>query len=654
MTDNKTIKIVFSIHDQHCSITRCTKKLTLDDNSSWPKLIREKIIQTIIKLSNYNGVKFIGAGIAEDLDEFCAGISPYLWKELDILGVVSKVQTRRWEPFGGAPTSTAEQAESAARACVRCFGHDHSSAITISFRNIVMPDAHGAIKLVDGFGDYESTVRKHTWNTVLKYAYELGGYRGGHTKRDPQRPLVKIAFFSSTPQGSGVALMRHALVRFCSELGAHMSWFVPISSMAFIITKNNQKILQGVANPGVRFGPKKQAVVNKWIRRNAEQYWLTPGGPLAPGGADVVIIDDHHMPALIPLIKKARPEVKIIYRSHIDVSKDLVDFVGSPQYQVWQWIWDFVKVVDVFISHPVDRFVPNNVPLAMVGFMPACIDWLDGLNKPLGERDLRFYYSNLRDLCKEQKVNHLVYPAREYITQIARFDQSKGIPDVIESYRKLCDRLISEYPKILPPQLLICGHGTIHDPDAEMVFEETIQLLKEPRYAAIANDVVVVRIGPCDQMFNAMITKAKVVLQLSLRGGFEVKVSEALHHGKPVVATRVGGIPLQIEHGKSGFLVEVGDTEAVANHLFNLYTDKDLYTKMSQHAKASVSDDVGTVGNAACWLYLAYKLARGEKALQPHARWIMDMAMEEATQEHEIGERILPRKAADFEGKVIP
>ena len=151
-------------------------------------------------------------------------------------------------------------------------------------------------------------------------------------------------------------------------------------------------------------------------------------------------------------------------------------------------------------------------------------------------------------------------------------------------------------------------------------------------------------------VLNALMTTAKLVVQLSLREGFEVKVSEALHHGKPVVATRAGGIPLQIQHGKSGFLVNVGDTDAVANHLFDLYTDDDLYTEMSDYAKASVSDEVGTVGNAACWLYLAAKLARGQ-VLKPNGRWITDMARGEAGQPYEPGEPILPRGGVNVKGE---
>ena len=134
-----------------------------------------------------------------------------------------------------------------------------------------------------------------------------------------------------------------------------------------------------MADPEERFDVVKQALLNEWIRINAQRYWLSPSGPLAPGGADVVIIDDPQMPALIPIIKKLRPEVKIIYGSHIEIRSDRVDRLGSPQEQVWKWIWGYVKQADVFISHPADKFVPHDVPLAMVGLMPACTDWFVSL-----------------------------------------------------------------------------------------------------------------------------------------------------------------------------------------------------------------------------------------------------------------------------------
>lgn len=40
-----------------------------------------------------------------------------------------------------------------------------------------------------------------------------------------RRNKTRIAFFSSTPQGGGVALMRHALVRFARQIGVDVSWY---------------------------------------------------------------------------------------------------------------------------------------------------------------------------------------------------------------------------------------------------------------------------------------------------------------------------------------------------------------------------------------------------------------------------------------------
>lgn len=170
-----------------------------------------------------------------------------------------------------------------------------------------------------------------------------------------------------------------------------------------------------------------------------------------------------------------------------------------------------------------------------------------------------------------------------------------------------------------------------------------MEQLDEPRYDAIRADIIVMRIGPSDQILNALLSCANLVVQLSTREGFEVKVSEAIHKGKPVVATRAGGIPLQVQHAKNGFLVDVGDTDAVAAHLFDLFTDHRLYKRLSNFAKTSVSDEVGTVGNVACWMYLAAKLAAGD-LVAPHARWVTDMYREDAGQPYAQGEPKLPRK----------
>ncbi|CRK19241.1 hypothetical protein BN1723_011830 [Verticillium longisporum] len=149
--------------------------------------------------------------------------------------------------------------------------------------------------------------------------------------------------------------------------------------------------------------------------------------------------------------------------------------------------------------------------------------------------------------------------------------------------------------------------------------------------------------GP--HLLNTMLANAHVVLQLSTREGFEVKVSEALHAGRPVIATLAGGIPLQVKDKVNGFLVEPGDWQAVAGYLFDLFTDDELHQKMSHAAATGVSDEVGTVGNALGWYYLASKWAEvGVKpGLRGDRKWVNDMAREEAGKPYADGENRLPR-----------
>ncbi|CAG7854241.1 Trehalose phosphorylase {ECO:0000312/EMBL:ABR88135.1}; AltName: Full=Trehalose synthase {ECO:0000250/UniProtKB:O75003}; Short=TSase {ECO:0000250/UniProtKB:O75003}; Flags: Precursor [Serendipita indica DSM 11827] len=687
-TDKSTLEIGLSIHDATYSIDFSIKHLHFPNNEPEPKAIADFIINTIIEFSKEHLMKFVGAGVTSRLVELSPNLCGRLWRELDIVPLVFHVRsTQRLQPgrpvakldaqgfpihstgvltplpgtqqqqaavqppqsnllsvaAGTAQTQAAdasapvrpadEQADSAVRKAVLYFGPSgHNPRLSIGFRNEVEPDAAGRIRIVDSIEDYRSTVREPTWNAVLHYAKIL------------REKKTKIAFFSSTPQGGGVALMRHALIRLFHLLGVDAKWYIPSPSPAvFRITKNNHNILQGVADPSLRLTQAQQDQFTQWITYNANRYWLSEGGPLAPGGADVIFIDDPQMPGLIPLIRKVRPEVPILYRSHIEVRSDLIHQEGSPQSEVWDYLWSRIQQADMFISHPVDKFVPDSVKFENVGLLPATTDWLDGLSKHMGEWDIQYYMGIFRTLCSEIRMSKLHWPAREYIVQVARFDPAKGIPVVIDSFVKLRRKLDLKLPASQCPQLLICGHGAIDDPDASIIYSETLALLETEEYAPYASDIVVMRIPPSDQILNALMSSAKIVLQLSSREGFEVKVSEAIHKGKPIIATRAGGIPLQVQHGKNGFLVDVGDSSAVAKHLYQLWTDPGLYKQMCEYAKRSVSDEVGTWGNAAAWMYLATKFAAGEK-LKPNGKWINDMMREDCGQPYTDDEPRLPRK----------
>jgi len=496
------------------------------------------------------------------------------------------------------------------------FGPTQQPRIMVGFQNEVEVDAAGHVQLMD-LKSYQLTVSEKTWNTAMRYATNL------------RERNIKIAFFSSTPQGGGVALMRHALVRFFRTVGVDCRWYVPKPKPeVFRITKSNHNILQGVADPDQRLSKDQKKLLTAWAKGNASRLWLSKDGPLLKGGADVIIVDDPQMPDLVRIAKEEDPERPVIFRSHIQIRSDLAEQEGTPTSEVWEWLWEKVHHADLFISHPVREFIPKDVPINRVGYMPATTDWLDGLNKQLSEYDSKHYINEFNTTCYRAGMNTLAYPHRPYIVQIARFDPSKGIPVVLAAYAALRRDYMSDVPCSKTPQLVIAGHGAVDDPDGAMIHDQTLSLL-ENEYADMKDDVIVMRVGPTDQILNMLMRNAHVALQLSTREGFEIKVSEALHHGIPIIASKAGGIPLQVRHGQSGFLVEPGEHADAARYLHQLFTDGDKYKCMSEFAKTNVADEVSTVGNALNWMFLAEKLAKGGKVV-PNSRWVQDMAMEEA------------------------
>lgn len=105
------------------------------------------------------------------------------------------------------------------------------------------------------------------------------------------------------------------------------------------------------------------------------------------------------MPGLIPLIKDLTPNRPVLYRSHIQIRSDLVAQEGSPQADIWQFLWEKIKRADMFISHPIPSFVPHNVPKAKVTYLPATTDWYDGLNKDMNDWDVGYYGHMYNSQC---------------------------------------------------------------------------------------------------------------------------------------------------------------------------------------------------------------------------------------------------------------
>ena len=56
------------------------------------------------------------------------------------------------------------------------------------------------------------------------------------------------------------------------------------------------------------------------------------------------------MPGLIPLIKSITPNRPVLYRSHIQIRADLAMTEGTPQSEIWQFLWSNIQLADMFIT----------------------------------------------------------------------------------------------------------------------------------------------------------------------------------------------------------------------------------------------------------------------------------------------------------------
>lgn len=365
--NDKEAQVGIAVHDGTYSVDFAVHQICLQEDRHIDQhsgTIENHVLESLAKYRTEHVCKLLGAGVTAELDSAAPELCSRLWAELDIVPVVFKGASILDD---NTPVENVDElADSAARMCLSTFGPTKQPRIAINYKNEVQVELAGAIHLTTS-EQYERSVREPTWNAVQKYI------------KNVKDKNLRIVFFSATPQGGGVALMRHALLRFARQQGVCVEWYVPKPRPdVFRITKTNHNILQGAVPPDVRATNEQLGKIKSWITDNAERYWLKDKGPLkspAEGGADVIIVDDPQMPELIPLAKKEDPNRPVLFRSHIEIRDDLVKEPGSAAKHVWDFMWHSVKQADMFISHPVKTFVPSDVRSETLAWLPATTDW---------------------------------------------------------------------------------------------------------------------------------------------------------------------------------------------------------------------------------------------------------------------------------------
>lgn len=342
--------------------------------------------------------------------------------------------------------------------------------------------------------------------SLLSAYAEIIGLEAVHTLERLAAPLRGRSFLhvNSTAAGGGVAEILTQLVPIFRELGLDCRWEVIAGPPEFYdVTKAFHNALQGEA---ISLAPSHFDLYRRVNEENARRLDLS---------ADYVFIHDPQPAALVA----SRTRGKWCWRCHIDASR--------PHPPVWEFLRPYVEAYDasIFSMASFSQVLP--IPQFRI---PPAIDPLSEKNRELSDREIQ------RALRK-----YGVPRDKPIILQVSRFDRFKDPLGVIAAYR-----MVKPYADC---RLVLAGGTAADDPEGALI-------LAQVREAAAEDpDIHVLAMPQDDLAVNALQRAAAIVLQKSIREGFGLTVSEALWKKKPVIAGAVGGLPLQVIDGVTGYLV---------------------------------------------------------------------------------------------------
>jgi trehalose synthase len=296
------------------------------------------------------------------------------------------------------------------------------------------------------------------------------------------------------------------MVPLLEQLGVDARWNIIKGNTEFFqVTKKFHNALHG-RKENITAG--EFALFEEASKQNAKETELY---------GDIIFVHDPQPIALVS--RKKEIGKKWIWRCHIDVS--------HPNQDVWNFLEPFVVQYDAAVfSAP---SFSHQLPIRQFLISPS-IDPLSDKNKELPQPTIDSVLAKY-GIPKDKPI----------ITQVSRFDYLKDPVGVIQAFEMV--------RKSIDCRLVFAGGTASDDPESDKV-------LAEVKDRAGNNPDIHILLIPSgsDIEINALQRASTVIVQKSHREGFGLTVTEALWKAKPVVASAVGGIPLQVKNKFTGFL----------------------------------------------------------------------------------------------------
>jgi len=393
--------------------------------------------------------------------------------------------------------------------------------------------------------DYRTIVGDDTINDIYQKARKLYGQR--------------IIHINSTYTGGGVSEILSSLVPLMNDAGVDADWRIIRGTPDFFeITK---KFHNGVQGEHINLSGMKKDL---YLQAN-EDF-----ASYAMIDHDCVIIHD---PQPLPLIQFCRKRQPWVWRCHVDIT--------TPDPELWDFLKGFILRYDkMIISH--EKYRKADIPVEQSVFQPI-IDPLSPKNMDLNQDDISTFLAKFH-----------VRTDKPLITQISRFDKWKDPVGVIEIFKMV--------KSAVDCRLVLCGSMASDDPEGVQIYDRA----KAFASGLKDRDDIIFITSENNILVNALQRASSVIVQRSIREGFGLTVTEALWKGAAVVASNVGGIPLQVIDGETGFLVEPDDKEGFAKRIVEILRAGkgagDLGEKAREHVRRNflvtrlLQDYLGLIG----------------------------------------------------------
>jgi trehalose synthase len=362
---------------------------------------------------------------------------------------------------------------------------------------------------------------------------------------------LRVLHLSATAFGGGVAEILYTLIPLMADVGLEAEWQVMLGREEFYnATKRLHNALQG--NPD-SLSEEEWKVYERYNALNATEI---------SGDWDVVIVHDPQPAA----IKRHVPNKgkRWIWRCHIDLS--------TPNSDAIERMVPFIREYDASVWH-LEQYVPQ----ALKGGVPMSNPGLDGVHicppaiDPLSPKNMALSPEDAAFVCDQFGID----VDRPLMCQVSRFDPWKDPIGVIDAYRSVTQ----EMPEV---QLALVGSMATDDPEGWEFFNSTMAYADGDPDIHILNNLN--NVGAIE--VNAFQSQADVVIQKSRREGFGLTVSEALWKARPFIGGDVGGIPLQVQEGETGFLVS--SPEECADRSLRILREPDLGKRLGRAGKEHV------------------------------------------------------------------